>query len=221
MLGIFASAVEFGTMPTIFRVWAPTWMVSPRWRPRTLEAATSSGRDGARPSETCGMPGPCSGAPKAVTFRVDEPSLMIVPTQPSGAAAETPASPLTRARSTSGNGVDPRKGPAEPSFTTKASTPSESTVLRASTVKPFASPLITSVIPKISPVLTMAITRRRFRHCISRRAAKSIPRRYQRAQAPGVGFVREGLGSLLGRVTSADVRLGAAAARRDSGLFRA
>ena len=170
-------------MPTMRKMCAPICKVSPRWRPRTLDAATSSGLAGARPSETRGIPGPCSGAPNAVTFRVDEPSFMIVPTQPNGAAAVTPATALTRARSTSGKGVEPMNGPAAPSLTTNASTPNESTVFRASTRKPFASPLITSVIPKMSPVLTMAITRRRFRHCISRRAAKSIPRRYQRAQA--------------------------------------
>ncbi len=78
MFGIFASAVELGTMPTIRNRGAPTCRVSPMCRPSVLDAATSSGFDGALPSETCGMPGPCSGAPKAVTFRVDVPSFMIV-----------------------------------------------------------------------------------------------------------------------------------------------
>ena len=179
MFGILASAVELGTMPTIRNTWAPTCRVSPMCRPTVLDAATSSGFDGALPAETYGMPGPCSGAPKAVTFRVDVPSFMIVPTQASGAAATTPGAAAIRARSTSGNGVEPRKGPAAPSLTTNVSTPREPTVLRASTPKPFASPVITSVIPKISAVLTIAMMRRRFRHCMSRRAAKSIHRKYQ------------------------------------------
>ena len=133
------------------------------------------------------MPGPRSGAPKAVTFRVDVPSFMIVPTQASGAAATTPGAAAIRARSTSGNGVEPRKGPAAPSFTTNVSTPIESTVLRASTRKPFARPVITSVIPKIRAVLTIAMASRRFRHCMSRRAAKSIRRTYQLPLAGGRG----------------------------------
>jgi hypothetical protein len=195
MLGIFASAVEFGTMPTIRNTWAPTCRVSPMCRPSTLDAATSSGNDGTWPSETRGMPGPCSGAPKAVTFRVDAPCFMIVPTQASGAAATTPGSAAMRARSTSGKGVEPRNGPAAPALTTNASTPRESTVSRASTRKPFMSPVMTRVIPKISAVLTIAIVRRLFRHCMSRKAAKSIPRTYQRPHLPGprFGYARRAL----------------------------
>jgi hypothetical protein len=37
-------------------------------------------------------------------------------------------------------------------------------------------------------VLTIAMMRRRFRHCMSRRAAKSIPRTYQRPPSSGPGF---------------------------------
>ncbi len=198
-MGILASAVEFGTMPTTRNLRAPTSTVSPRCRPIVLDAATSSGFDGDRPSETRGMPGPCSGAPKTVTFRVDVPSFMIVPTLPNGAAAMTPGSAATRARSTSGNGIEPRKGPAAPDLTTNTSTPMESTVCRASTRKPFASPVKTSVIPKISPVLMIVMTRRRFLHCMSRRAAKSIPRRYQRGAlvGPGLDVLWSGRGPLV------------------------
>jgi len=139
------------------------------------------------------MQGPCSGAPNAVTFRVVPPCFMIVPTQPSGAAAATPGSWAIRAKSTSGNGVEPMKGPAAPFLTTNASTPRESTVCWASTRKPFMSPVMTSVIPKISAVLTTVMIRRRFFHCMSRRAAKSISRTYQRQRLPGQGIASYGL----------------------------
>ena len=123
------------------------------------------------------MPGPCSGAPKAVAFRVAVPSLIVDAAVARGAAATTPGAAATRARSTSANGVEPRNGPAAPALTTKASTPMESTVRWASTRKPFARPVRTSVIAKTSPVLKIAMTRRRLRHCMSRKAADSMPAR--------------------------------------------
>ena len=134
------------------------------------------------------MPGPCSGAPKAVTFRVDVPSLIVIAAVASGAAAATPGAAATRARSTSANGVAPRNGPAAPALTTNASTPMESTVRCASTRKPFASPVITSVIAKTNPVLTIAMTRRRLRHCMSRKAANSMPGRLPMTRHFRAGF---------------------------------
>ena len=174
MLGVFANAVELGTMPTIRNVRAPTGRSSPIWRSSVLDTATSAGVDGARPSETPGMPGPCSGAPNAVVFRVDVPSLIVDAAVASGAAATIPGSAATRARSTCANGVDPKNGPAAPDLTTNESTPMESTVRCASTRKPLASPVRTSVIAKTNAVLRIAMTRRRLRHCMSRRAADSM-----------------------------------------------
>ncbi len=143
-------------------------------RSSVLDTATSAGVDGARPSETPDMPGPCSGAPNAVAFRVDVPSLIVDAAVASGAAATIPGSAATRARSTCANGVDPKNGPAAPDLTTNESTPMESTVRCASTRKPLASPVRTSVIAKTNAVLRIAMTRRRLRHCMSRRAADSM-----------------------------------------------
>lgn len=178
MLGIFASAVDSGTMPTIRKVRAPTCRSSPRFRPSVLDTATSSGVDGARPSETRGMPGPCSGAPNAVTFRADVPCRIVDGAVASGAAAKTPGARATWGRSIWANGVEPRNGPAAPALTTNASTPMESTVRSASTRNPFTSPVRTSVIAKTRPVLTIAMTRRRFRHWTSRKAAKACDGSY-------------------------------------------
>src|ERR1700740_325894 len=110
-------------MPTIRNVRAPTCTLSPTCRPSVLDTATSSGVDGARPSEARGIPGPCAGAPNAVAFRLDTPSLIVVAAVASGAAATTPGALATRGRSTRANGVDPRNGPAAPALTTNASTP--------------------------------------------------------------------------------------------------
>ena len=77
-------------MPTIRSVRAPTPKSSPTARPSVLDTATSSGVDGGRPCDTCGMPGPRSGAPNAVTLRLEVPSTTVVAAQASGAAAVTP-----------------------------------------------------------------------------------------------------------------------------------
>ena len=66
-------------------------------RPSVLETATSSGVVGGCPSDTCGMPGPCGGAPKAVEFRAELPSLIGCAAVASGAAAFTPGEAATRA----------------------------------------------------------------------------------------------------------------------------
>src|ERR1700733_14730840 len=188
MLGVFANAVELGTMPTIRKVYAPTCSSSPTFRPSVLDTAISSGVDGARPDETPGMPGPCSGAPNAVLLRVDVPSLIAIAEVANGAAATTPGSAATRGTSTSANGVEPMNGPAAPALTTKPSTPIESTVRCASTWKPFASPVMTRVIANTSPVLTIAIMRRRVRHCMSRKAANSMPARVPTTRHFRTGF---------------------------------
>ena len=52
--------------------------------------------------------------------------------------------------------------------------PNELTVLRASTRKPLASPVSTSVMAKTKAVPMTAMMNRRRRHCRSRKAAVSI-----------------------------------------------
>lgn len=140
-------------------------------------AAITLDRPKQRNAQTRGMPGPCSGAPNAVTFRADVPCRIVDGAVASGAAAKTPGARATWGRSIWANGVEPRNGPAAPALTTNASTPMESTVRSASTRNPFTSPVRTSVIAKTRPVLTIAMTRRRFRHWTSRKAAKSMRRK--------------------------------------------
>jgi hypothetical protein len=65
----------------------------------------------------------------------------------------------------------------------------ESTVRWASTRKPFASPVRTRVIAKTSPVLTIAMTRRRVRHCMSRKAADSTLTTLPASTPSWAGFV--------------------------------
>ena len=77
-LGRLASAVEFSTMPTMCSVREPISISSPTSTPSVLDTATSSGLDGARPSEA-GIPGPFSGAPNRSTFRVASPTVTVPP----------------------------------------------------------------------------------------------------------------------------------------------
>jgi hypothetical protein len=95
-LGIFASEVEFGTIPTTCMVRTPIWISSPTWWPSVLDTATSPGVDGSRPSDTLGMPSPCAGAPNAVTFRLDEPSFTVDGAHANGAATATPGTAGTQ-----------------------------------------------------------------------------------------------------------------------------
>jgi hypothetical protein len=126
-----------------------------------LDTATSSGTDGARPCVTADIPGRRSGAPNAVAFRVAVPFLTVDGADASGAAATMPGAPANSATSLAANGVDPMNGPGAPALTTNASTPIESTVRSASTRKPIASPVRTSVMAKTRPVLAIATTKRR------------------------------------------------------------
>src|ERR1700743_2453262 len=120
MQGVLANAVALATMPTIRMVRAPTCRSSPMCLPSVLETETSVGVDGVWPSDTCGMPGPCGGAPEAVVVRAEVPSRIVEAAVASGAAATTPGAAATRATSTCANGVEPRNGPAAPALTTEA-----------------------------------------------------------------------------------------------------
>ena len=164
-------------MPTMRSLREAISTSSPIWRPSVLDTATSSGVDGGRPSDTAGMPGPRSGAPNMSTLRVVSPSVAVPPAYASGTAASTPGAEAIRGKSTGANGVAPTNGPDAPALTRNTSTPSESTVLSASTRNPFASPVRASVIAKMMLVERIAMTKRRFRHCMSRSAAISMSAR--------------------------------------------
>ena len=124
-MGRFASAVEFSTMPTMRNLReAISDLIAQVRGPRVLETATSSGVDGARPSDVAGIPGPPSGAPNRSALRVASPTVTVPPAYTRGAAAVTPGIAAIRARSTGANGVAPTNGPDAPSLTTNSSTPS-------------------------------------------------------------------------------------------------
>ena len=89
----------------------------------------------------------------------------------------TPGAVAIRRKSTGAKGVAPTNGPDAPALTRNTSTPSESTVFSASTRNPFASPVRASVIAKMMLVERIAMTKRRFRHCMSRSAAISMTAR--------------------------------------------
>ena len=174
MLGRLASAVEFSTIPTIRSLRDAIWMSSPSLRSSVLDTATSSGFAGGRPSERTGMPGPRSGAPNRSALRVASPSVTVPPAYTNGAAARTPGEAAILPRSVGAKGVAPTNGPDAPSLTRNTSTPSASTVRCASARNPLAKPVSTSVIAKMMAVDSTAMTKRRFRHCMSRIAASSM-----------------------------------------------
>ena len=161
-------------MPTMRSLREAISMSSPTLRSSVLDTATSLGFVGGRPCDRSGMPGPRSGAPNRSALRVASPSVTVPPAYTSGAAACTPGVAAIRRRSTGANGVAPTNGPDAPSLTRNTSTPSESTVRWASVRNPFASPVRTSVIAKMMAVDRIAMTKRRFRHCMSRSAASSM-----------------------------------------------
>ena len=173
-LGVFASAVELFTMPTISSLRDPTSSCSPIWRPIVLDTASSSGLDGALPSDIAGIPGPPAGAPNMAPGCVESPFLNVAPLYASGAAATTPGVAATTCSSAAGNGAEPRNGPVAPDLIKNMSTPRESTVRSSSTRNPLASPVRTSVIANTRPVTTIAITKRHLRHCMSRNAVNSM-----------------------------------------------
>src|SRR6476619_1624758 len=104
-------------MPTTLTDSEPISRSSPTSAPSVLDTAASSGPSGARPDETCGLPGPCVGAPKTLTFRVESPSGPVAGVYTSGAAAVTPGIRAATATSLSGNGGEPMNGPAGPDLT--------------------------------------------------------------------------------------------------------
>ena len=172
-------------------------------RPRCVRACSKPrprlGLAGGRPSDRAGMPGPRSGAPNRSAFRVASPSVTVPPAYTSGAAACTPGEAAIRRRSVGANGVAPTNGPDAPSLTRNTSTPSESTVFCASARNPFASPVSTSVMAKMMAVDRTAMTKRRFRHCMSRSAASSMNPTLPTAARLRVGFAYVDSGGLSDR----------------------
>ena len=108
-----------------------------------------------------------------MTFFGVSPCFTVVPENTCGAAPVTPSICRATATASSPKGDEPRNGPAAPDGIIQWSTPVSSTVSLASTVNPFASPVRTSVIAKTTPVPTIAMMKRRRRHCRSRKAAMS------------------------------------------------
>ncbi len=146
----------------------------PTLSPRLTSATIPPLPVSAAPRTTAGEPRPPGTTPSTFTFVSPAgPELTARPTN-NVASATTPGTPATTDASLSGKGAGAEKGPELPVRTSQVSAPTAATVLRTSTVKLFATPLIIRASPNTSPVATAASRKRRNLHCRSLKLARTM-----------------------------------------------